>query len=612
MTTYVIKDGRVFELGEDGEAGDILDWIIAERCRELDGPLVTLSRQQVVTRLGRGIPEDFPGPDVVVGDPEQGPTRGWWEPTVQRYLLTDRQDSAGDDTTATQDNAAGADEDPQHWPRRSRQWDDVALSAADHRVLIATSYGIVTPAGEVKSRPLGQPGDLGKLATRYRWSSRADQGDPQVWITGEALEALNFPADQANEASLPDLVAEFFGATVKYAQSGYFTCQFSADEADGGSDRTIEVILMPATSLQPSAARPSDRGIIGIEGTDTLLPDDEVDAAHLLGDRIAWLHEIDEALPAPRWTRVGVHIAESGMRRARPKPKTDPQAKVLPCPLPAAVDERGKFPSQWWGPASWRRKPHRSRGKGVDVELDQQAAYLPSAEGLYLGYGKPQWESIEAAVFDEQRPPFGLYQITVPAADSLDGLSPKLPVPHPGMSWTKESTFWATTIDVQQLIAPPDNGGAGLAVAELQIEKAWVWPEQHQWLKQFGETLRARLVAARAAGRTDYENMIKAIYTSYLGRLAGTGEGAFKHPYLHHQQPAWYAAIEGFTRWRALRYARRIGRDFDLYPTECLADAWFYRVPDGINPADLQDPLRSDGTRTNGSYRLKSIPDEVL
>ena len=77
-------------------------------------------------------------------------------------------------------------------------------------------------------------------------------------------------------------------------------------------------------------------------------------------------------------------------------------------------------------------------------------------------------------------------------------------------------------------------------------------------------------------------------------------------------KPAWYAAIEGFTRWRALRYARRIGRDFDLYPTECLADAWFYRVPDGINPADLQDPLRPDGTRTNGSYRLKSIPDELL
>ncbi|ORB76819.1 hypothetical protein BST46_27965, partial [Mycobacterium timonense] len=181
-----------------------------------------------------------------------------------------------------------------------------------------------------------------------------------------------------------------------------------------------------------------------------------------------------------------------------------------------------------------------------------------------------------------------------------------LPVPHPGMSWKKPTTFWATTVDVQQLIAPTENGGAGIAVAELQIEAAWVWPEQHQWLKGWAGALRAKLAAARLQGRDDYEEMIKAIYTSYLGRLAAVGPGAWKYPYLHHQQPAWYAAIEGLTRWRALRYATRIAREHDLYPNECLNDAWFYRVPADTDTSVLEDPLRDDGTRANGSYRIKA------
>lgn len=603
MTVYLIKGGQAWRLADDGESNDVVDWLIQERAELVSAPAAALSRQQVVTRLGRGIPTDFPPPDVVIGDPDQGPIRGWWETTVQAYL-------AGGAVVDQDEGTQGSDPDAEdrggeHWERRSRQWDDVDLSAVDHRVLIATSHGIVTPAGFVVSRPLSQPADLAKLATKYQWSNRAEDPDPQVWITAEALEALEFPAAEATAETLPAIVEEFFGTSVKHHQSGYFTCLFAISDAAGQVERAIDVVLMPATGIDPSSARPDDRGVLGIAGTPTLLPDDEVEAAHLLGDRIEWLYGLEGAVPGPRWSRVGVHIAEATMKRVRVKPKNSAAAKLVPCPLPTEIAPRGKLASPWWNPDSWRRKQHRSRGAGVDVELDQQAAYLPSAEGLYLGYGTPQWVEPDATVFDQQRPPFGLFQLTVPAGDDLD-LHRKLPIPHPGMSWSKEATFWATTADVQQLIAPIENGGAGLAVAELQIEAAWVWPEQHQWLKGFASLLRAKLVAARAAGRRDYEEMIKAIYTSYFGRLAGIGDGAFKYPYLHHQQPAWYAAIEGFTRWRALRYAVRIARDFDLYPTECLADAWFYRIPEGLQPSALEDPLRPDGTRTNGSYRLKS------
>ncbi|ORB76364.1 hypothetical protein BST46_30545, partial [Mycobacterium timonense] len=82
------------------------------------------------------------------------------------------------------------------------------------------------------------------------------------------------------------------------------------------------------------------------------------------------------------------------------------------------------MPYQWWGPEGVdtgaetedggvarrrgvrvKKTPHRPRGNTVDVEVDQQAAYLPSAEGLYLGYGKPDWQSPDPSVFNEPHPP---------------------------------------------------------------------------------------------------------------------------------------------------------------------------------------------------------------
>ncbi|WP_139809251.1 hypothetical protein [Mycobacterium avium] len=604
MSTYLItEDGRRWLLEHGDDVDDVVAFLTETRASHASSPMIALSRQQVVARIGRGIPTDFPDPDVLIGDPDQGATRGWWEATVQRWLGQATEPAAAASTAtelATEDEQASPG-----WPRRSRQWEDVDFSAADRRVLIATSQGIVTPAGLVISRPLGRASDLAKLAANFQWAHKPDDCAPQIWITPEALDAIGFPIDGLVEDTLAATVGTFFDATVKYHKSGFFTCQWPAvDDSEGRHE--VDVVLMPFTHLDPSPSRPEDRGVIGIAGTHTELPDDEIEAAHLLADRIEWLYSIEGALPAPRWSRVGLQIAEAWMKRARPKPKNSRTAPpLLPCPLPAEIAPNGRFASPWWNPDSWRRR-HRALGDGLDVEVDQQAAYLPSAEGIYLGYGKPAWMRPDPSVFNQQRPPFGVFKLSAPAGDELDGLHRRLPIPHPGMSWKKPSTFWATTVDVQQLIAPTENGGAGIAVAELQIEAAWVWPEQHQWLKGWAGALRAKLAAARLEGRADYEEMIKAIYTSYLGRLAAVGAGAWKYPYLHHQQPAWYAAIEGLTRWRALRYATRIAREHDLYPNECLADAWFYRIPADADPSVLEDPLRDDGTRANGSYRIKA------
>ncbi|EUA17245.1 hypothetical protein I552_0446 [Mycobacterium xenopi 3993] len=170
------------------------------------------------------------------------------------------------------------------------------------------------------SRPLSQGSDLGKLAANYQWAHKPDDCAPQIWITPEALDAIGFPIDGLTEDTLADTVEKFFSATIKYHKSGFFTCQWpGADDAEIRHE--ADVVLMPFTHLDPSPSRPEDRGVIGIAGTPTELPDDEIEAAHLLADRIEWLHSIEGALPAPRWSRVGVQIAEAWMKRARPKPK---------------------------------------------------------------------------------------------------------------------------------------------------------------------------------------------------------------------------------------------------------------------------------------------------
>lgn len=630
--SYLVTPSGTFVVHDSDEAADVMCLLTEQYADPVGEPLLAMSRQQVATQLGRGIPAEFPAEDVVTGDPHQGGTRGWWQWTIQRYLSEQNAPAEPGGETSQQGPVSAAESVDQQepavdgaWPLKSQQWTDVNLSGVDQRVLLATSKGIVTPSGVVKSAPLAAPERLGAIVCNRRWAATSGGAAPQIWVSAEALEAIGFQIDDQVESELPDVVADFFGCTVTYHLSGWFGCEFDS-AVYGGESRAADIILMPYLMLDPSTARPMDRGIAGVEGTETELPDDEAAAAHLLGDRIAWLHSIEGTLPASRWPMVGAQLAVAKMRTAKPKPKnsTGPAPELKPCPLPSEITPTGRLTNQWWGPhgvearagteaeqqerpaAKVKNAPHRARGNTIDVEVDQQAAYLPSAEGLYLGYGAPDWVEPDPEVFNQPNPPFGVYQITTPPGSELDGLHRKLPLPHPEMSWDDATTWWATTADIRHLTAAPEIGGAGISWAELQLDAAWVWPEQHQWLKGFGKELRSRRIEATAAGRNDYESMIKAIYTSFLGRMAAVGDSAWKYPLLHLTQPAWYASIEAVTRARAMKYATRIAREFDLYPTGWWADAWFYRVPADFDLTQLEDPLR-DGVRTNGAYRIKNV-----
>ncbi len=628
--SFLVTPEGTFQIRDSGEAEDAV--LVIKECHSdrLGEPLSALSRQQVAVRIGRGLPVDFPSADVVGGDSGQGGTRLWWEWTVQRYLAESGSASgqgrgaAAVDSVSPGEAGSAEGEGSSEWPLQSRRWADVDLSGVDQRVLLATSMGLVTPAGLVKSGPLRRPERLGEVVCRRSWAAPPGGLSPQIWVSPQALEDLGFPIDGLREEDLPNAVGDFFGCTVGFHQSGWFACEFDS-AVYGGESRKADIVLMPYLFLDPSTARPLDRGLAGIQGTSTELPDDEVDAMHLLGDRIAWLYSIEGILPAPRWTMVGAQLLEIKTRKAKPKPKrgsgSAPELKMSL--LPPEISSTGRLTHQWWAQegveargeelpgrptragGKVKKAAHRPRGHTIGVELDQQAAYLPSAEGLLLGYGKPDWADPNPEVFNDPRPPFGVYQVTTPPGRDLD-LHRKLPLPHPLMRWDEPATWWATTADVRHLTAAIEVGGAGIAWTELHIDASWVWPEQHQWLKGFGQELRGKRIEAVAAGREDYEEMIKAIYTGTLGRMSALGDSAWKHPYFKYTQPAWYASIEAVTRARAMKYAVRIAQDFGLYPVGWWADAWFYRVPADFDPTQLEDPLR-DGARTNGSYRIKHV-----
>ena len=84
--SYLVTPDGTYQIRDCQEADDVMLVITECYADKLEEPLQALTRQQVATRLGHGLPESFPIEDVVGGDPNQTRTRLWWDSTVQRYL----------------------------------------------------------------------------------------------------------------------------------------------------------------------------------------------------------------------------------------------------------------------------------------------------------------------------------------------------------------------------------------------------------------------------------------------------------------------------------------------------------------------------------------------
>lgn len=631
---YLIADGTVYRIADTDSADDAVIAIIEEHS-EPDATLRVLNADAIEDHLDGPMPEDFPGAAIEVFGPGGEVKEVGWLPEIVHTIKTtepeppepeaeqqqpDLQKTAPivdeprpAENGATAATAQGQAKEPA-WTVGSRIWTDVLQEDVDTRMLIATSRGIVTPSGEVVSRPFAAREHLGMFVCKYtHWGiepeDEDDKWDPQrvkLAITPYALKAMGFEYDNILPSELDDVVSEAFGAKVTYSKSGWFTLKFP-EQPSGGAARSAEVLLLPFVHLDPSKSRPNDRGIAGIVGKDTYLSADELKMAHTAGRRIGWLWKFQGVTPGPRWSTVGATIAMRTMKKA----KDGKWAAIEPAPIPPDVSKRGRLYSPWWV-KSWKPAKPDNRYDGLPlarVQFDQQNAYLPSATGAFLGYGKPLWDNKpEISEFfwkENYTPPFALAKTTIAAGDQLPGMDEGLPLPIPGMRWDKEVTMWLPTVEIEHLLKPPEKGGWGLDPGSIRIDRTYRWPNQAQLLRGFGEQLRDALVRDRANGEEAFVDMNKAIYASFFGRTIAAGDGQFDFPFLKFRQPVWCMTWQALTRHRAMAYAKRIRDNHKLYPVQVLVDAWFFDIPADMDYHFLEDARNKNGVFNNGSYRYK-------
>lgn len=614
----IITGGRTYRIPAGDEDMDAaLAWWVESRGEAAS--IAALSRQQVFARIRRSaIPSSFPEPDVVIGDTDRdsgGFIRGWLPATVQAWQDEyDQADSATTDTTASNEpvgqgaaapaDPGATDDDATAWRIGARRWTGVG-DRADKFVRILTSRGAVTPSGVVSARVPLDASLLGQYVWKH-WPHKPAQ-TPQLWITAPALVAAGMSPPKrppTRSEDLSDAVAKAFGCEVTAATAGWFTATFR-DPAGSGETRRVHLVVLPFRWLDPATQRPNDEGMAGTRGTVSELPDDEDDedaAVAVLGQRIAWLAALADKskghlsepplLPAARPATVGAALLDVVRRRAR-----SPQ-RIEACPVPDTV--AAETPRLDPDLENWKNMPHTAKGDAVDVEVDQRAAFLASTGQVELGYGKPvELRKVDPAVFAD-KPPFGLWRVTTPPGASLDGLSRRLPLPHEYMAWDSAATFWATTRAVEHLLAPVDDGGAGVSIAELAIDGAWVWPGHARLLRNWAELLRDGLAAAQTADDQFQVDVLKNLYKAFLGRMAGS-----QHPpgQRHYQQPVWVATIHADTRWRAMRYATATAATHGVYPIAARdIDTFVYRIPADMDPAVL-----SEESTANGKYRVKKV-----
>lgn len=649
---------------ESGTLIDLLDFYASKGVCEGPGQVRALGRQQVLARLGRPtLPEDkdhpFPVPAVIVGDETAGSfTRGWldWQITAYQDAKAraktapvdigdsvaavatgesetvqagvedipeqgvDSGHDSGERTPSVQAEDVAHNEqhadvaaEPPKWVRGTRQWE--ANGSADDRVVLVTSHGIAAPSGWVLTGPVPSPASIPKFVA-YHWRKKPNDL-PQLWFTAEAMDRLGMPVEDADEQEVATIVSDTFDCRVSYHKSGFFTCRWGTSTDEGGaaastSNRSAQLVFIPWLPLDPSPARPGDLGVAGIEGKPTELPDDEDQAVPILAERIAWLCKFGPGvLPAPRWSTPGAAFADVKRRQSS-------VTKITAGPFPSEVLAAQVDVDPDMHTA---KRPHKSRSEYIIVETDQRAAYLASAGMLQLGYGEPTRVANpqNVDVLTSQQPPFGVWHVTTPAGKDIDGLDKRLPLPNGYMDWDEPRSFWSVTRGVQHILSSVETGGTGLTPAELQIDAAWLWPHQHQLLRQWAAAIREEINAAIREGRQDRVDMLQAMYKAYLGR--GRSD-KWSPRQAHHHQPVHYASLQADTRWRAQRFAVRVKNAYGFYPVMADVDSWTYWLPTHIECADCAaagcercdmqgrtatDPktILEEPSQANGKYRIK-------
>ena len=491
-----------------------------------------------------------------------------------------------------------------------------ATSADDH-AMIVTSTKVLSPSGIVL---VDKPVDsVDKLLKVLEWRQRRQPLSPaglpaQVWVIDAACAQLGWgpddvdPGDEADYsdeelregrmktdviARLDDATRELLGPYLTpQGEDGWHLYQpgeeigyrLHLSHTAGNRKLMVDVIL---EGWAWTARINHDRmGILGSETAGTLIDfDDEMDTARELARRLCWHVDHLGVLPGITPARTGAVILDRIFRDRR---KTGRGTIVdAPVPLPPIdiTDADELEPVIVWS-RGWIDTEELDAADEL-VTIDQRASYLASAGMINLGYGElvHHGTGAEELAHTSSPLPFGVWQITLPAADTL-ALPDKLPLPHPRMRTDRPVTTWVTTETIISLTAPIPDGGAGLDIADLAISESWTTTDQGQVLKRWKELLAAARKAAVEADDPILKSMVTDIYKGYLGRIAG--DRNWDSHMRHHYQPIWAAAIKAHARHRSRAKAMKLAREHNIWPIKGLTDAWTYLAPAG---ADLADEL---------------------
>ena len=461
-------------------------------------------------------------------------------------------------------------------------------TAVSRHVLIVSTAGSFTSAGE---RVTGPVTSVDKLERLIEWAhgrgllqpfvaarmdaamrDEAAAAPARVWVVGAACRQLTGMPNDAHpdqEADLVEQVGRSLGPLVGrgWELKGGLNRRFILARGRGPQRISVEVVVEPQPWL--GGAGPV------------------ADDVEELGRRLSRWATALGVLPGTSGAASGAVVVDQIMRTRAAR---RPAGAVVSTPgcLP-----RGVWPELRTQPA-WAGAP-RAVEDQLDqadelVWLEQRCPQLASAGMLTLGYGPPQVLPATQAAAAAQAPkrPFALWRATLPAADSLT-LPEMLPAPHPQMRAAEPTRVWLTTEDLDGLCQDVRDGGAGLAVGQLTIDEAIVWPQQGRLLEAWATRLRQ--ARAEFADDPALRSLVESAAAHYVAALADPQRWTAEE-WRHHFQPAWAAAIAAHDRFRGRRAAMRISREYRLWPVYAREAAMIYAAGADEStgaPIDLSD-----------------------
>ncbi|MFB9785348.1 hypothetical protein [Rhodococcus baikonurensis] len=488
-----------------------------------------------------------------------------------------------------------------------------ASTAADDHAMILTDTGSYLPSGAYLAGPVD---DINKLTRLIDWMMNrkglVPKGSaPQVWLVGTGiLESLGWyvaadelefetPAE-ARAMVLAELAPRIQNSMAPLMSQGWEIRGEPGDRIHltrnlGNGRRMVDLILEGYAWAISSRAK--DLGILGA-GDD--LPEGSMAEAAEIGRRIAWSVEHLGVLPGPTATRTAADIFDQIMQSrrgstSRGRGKSSDAGKTRG----AVIDTAGPVPmldGQLHGEIEprtwWARTLDADDLAGVDrvISIDQRASYLASAGSDSFGWGRPDHVAIGAdRRAREEKTPYGLWRVTLPAGNSI-ALPEKLPLPHPHMKYDSIVTTWVTSVSLEALTSPVADGGAGLDLDDLELDEAWVWPNQGRALEAWATRLRKARAVAVESGDTVMKGHVGNIYKRYIGRMLNPDQWQASNKQ-HHHQPVWRATIMASSRQRSRRAAMALADKTGRWPFQAFADALTYVAGPDDELADMSPYL---------------------